>query len=99
MRIIDWTAVAERFTRSTGDGQRPEAQPSNETLPSISVEELRTVMQRELQFQVVDARPRNYVSTACAGLDSSARRPDSAAFAYARRRDAAPNRRRRTNTT
>lgn len=62
MRIIDWTVVAERFVRSTGDGQRHEAQPSKETLPSISVEELGTVMQSEQQFQVVDARPRNYVS-------------------------------------
>jgi superoxide dismutase, Fe-Mn family len=62
MRIIDWTIVAERLIGTTGTGQRHEAQAGKETLPSISVEELHTVMQSEQPFQVVDARPRNYVS-------------------------------------
>jgi superoxide dismutase, Fe-Mn family len=62
MRIIDWTIVAERLMRATGSGQRHEAEAAKETLPSISVEELHTVMQSEQLVQVVDARPRNYVS-------------------------------------
>jgi Fe-Mn family superoxide dismutase len=62
MRIVDWTVVAERFMGSTGDGRRHEAEPRKETLASISVEELQTIMQSEQHFQVVDARPRNYVS-------------------------------------
>jgi superoxide dismutase, Fe-Mn family len=62
MRIIEWTVVAERLMRATGDGRRHEADESRETLPSISVEELHTVMESEQPFQVVDARPRNYVS-------------------------------------
>jgi Fe-Mn family superoxide dismutase len=62
MRIIEWAVVAERLMGATGVGPRHEADTSNETLPSISVEELRTLMQGEQQFQVVDARPTNYVS-------------------------------------
>jgi Fe-Mn family superoxide dismutase len=62
MRIIDWTVVAERLMEATGDGRRHDANAAKETLPSISVEELHTVMRSEQQFQVVDARPRNYVS-------------------------------------
>ena len=61
MRVIEWTVVAERLVGATG-GQRREADSGKETLPSISVEEVRTFMQGEQQFQVVDARPRNYVS-------------------------------------
>ena len=62
MRVIEWTAVAERLMGATGDGQRHEADTGKETLPSISVEELRVVMKGERQVQVVDARPANYVS-------------------------------------
>ena len=62
MRIIEWTVVAERVIGASGDGQRREADTGKGTLPSVSVEELRTLMQGELQFQVVDARPTNYVS-------------------------------------
>ncbi len=61
MRIIEWTVVAERLMGATG-GQGHEPGTGKETLPSISVEEVRTFMQGEQQFQVVDARPRNYVS-------------------------------------
>lgn len=62
MRVIEWTVVAERLIGATGDGQRREADVGKETLPSISVEELRALMQSEQPLQVVDARPRNYVS-------------------------------------
>jgi superoxide dismutase, Fe-Mn family len=62
IRVIDWTAVAERLMRAAGDRERNEAGTAQEALPSISVEELHTVMHSEQQFQVVDARPRNYVS-------------------------------------
>jgi len=62
MRVIEWTVVAERLRGATGDGQRREADVGKETLPSISVEELRALVQSEQPLQVVDARPRNYVS-------------------------------------
>ena len=62
LRIIDWTVVAERLMDATGDRRRTDANVAKEMLPSISVEELQTVMRGDQQFQVVDARPRNYVS-------------------------------------
>jgi len=61
MRVIEWATVAERLIGATGGGQRREAD-TEQTLPSISVEELRVLMQGERQVQVVDARPANYVS-------------------------------------
>jgi len=62
MRVIEWAVVGQRLMGATGDGQRHEAATGKETLPSISVEELRGVMQGSQPFQVVDARPANYVS-------------------------------------
>ena len=62
IRLIDWTVVTDRLTRATGNGQPRGEDPGGETVPSISVEELRAVMQGEQPPQVVDARPRNYVS-------------------------------------
>jgi superoxide dismutase, Fe-Mn family len=51
MRIIDWTIVSERLMGATGGGQRHEAEAGKETLPSISVDELHTVMQSEQPFR------------------------------------------------
>jgi Fe-Mn family superoxide dismutase len=62
MRLIDWTVVAGRLMEATGNGQQRRSDPGGEVLPSISVEELRTVMRSDQPLQVVDARPRNYVS-------------------------------------
>ena len=61
VRLIDWTVVADRLTRATGNGQPRGEDPGGETLPSISVEELRAAMKRDQPLQVVDARPRNDV--------------------------------------
>src|SRR5262245_42412819 len=62
MRVIEWTTVADRLIGATGGCQRREADPGKETPSSISAEELRALMLREQQVQVVDARPANYVS-------------------------------------
>src|SRR5262249_47514446 len=62
MRLIDWTVVAQRLIETTNSGQRRRADSGGDTLPSISVEELCTVMRSDQRLQVVDARPRNYVS-------------------------------------
>ena len=62
MRLIDWTIVSERLARATA-GHRPgDAQAREDALPSVSVEELGTLLATGHQPQVVDARPRNYVS-------------------------------------
>jgi Fe-Mn family superoxide dismutase len=62
MRLIDWTVVTERLTQATAGHQRRESQAADEGLPSISVEELSAFMEADQRPQVVDARPRNYVS-------------------------------------
>jgi Fe-Mn family superoxide dismutase len=62
MRLIDWTVVTERLTRSTAGHQQPASDASDDDAPpSISVEEFAGLMVTD-QPQVVDARPRNYVS-------------------------------------
>jgi superoxide dismutase, Fe-Mn family len=62
IRLIDWTVAADRLLRATSNGQGRGDEPGGQTQPSISVEELRAVMRSEQALQVVDARPRNYVS-------------------------------------
>ncbi len=60
MRLIDWTVVSTRFGAAVGHAH---ASPSaDNALPSISVEELGALMVGDTPVQVVDARPRNYVS-------------------------------------
>jgi Fe-Mn family superoxide dismutase len=61
MRLVDWTAVGSRLEAPAGQ-QRRESLVSADPLPSISVEELSALMATEPGLQVVDARPRNYVS-------------------------------------
>src|SRR5262249_20667320 len=62
LRRLAWTAVAERLLEATGNAPRGGAEPAGETLPSISVEELRAVLRSDQRLQMVDARPRNYIS-------------------------------------
>jgi Fe-Mn family superoxide dismutase len=62
MRLIEWTVVTERLTHATADRPRRGPQTSDDTLASISVEELGALMVTDQPPQVVDARPRNYVS-------------------------------------
>ena len=62
MRLIDWTVVTERLLEATGDRPRRRPEPAADALPSISVEDLGAALQGDQRLQVVDARPRNYVS-------------------------------------
>ncbi len=62
MRLIEWTVVTERLTQATAEHRRRGSQAPDDALPSISVEELGALMVTDQQPQVVDARPRNYVS-------------------------------------
>src|SRR5438128_49181 len=62
MRLIEWTVVTERLMRATADRQPCGSQASDDAPPSISVEELGALMATDQRPQVVDARPRNYVS-------------------------------------
>ena len=62
MRLVDWSVVAERLQQAVDGHSSRESQPSDGTLPSVSVEELSALMATDPRPQVVDARPRNYVS-------------------------------------
>jgi Fe-Mn family superoxide dismutase len=62
MRNIDWAGVASRLDGARGSA--PDAPPArpDETLPSISAEELQAKMAAGGPLQVLDARPRHYFS-------------------------------------
>jgi superoxide dismutase, Fe-Mn family len=62
MRLIHWPVVTERLTQATSGHPRHGPQAPDDALASISVEELSALLETERRPQVVDARPRNYVS-------------------------------------
>jgi Fe-Mn family superoxide dismutase len=62
MRLIEWTVVTERLTQATAEHHRHGPQAPDDALSSISVEELGAMLVTDRRPQVVDARPRNYVS-------------------------------------
>jgi Fe-Mn family superoxide dismutase len=64
MRNLDWAAVAERIDAVRADRPRPPEDPSDKSLPSISVEELATQLAKGETVQLLDARPRHYISRA-----------------------------------
>ena len=62
MRNVDWTAVTQRVAAvSAGRGLAVE-DPSDQNLPSVSVEELAAQLARGEPVQVLDARPRHHIS-------------------------------------
>ena len=64
MRNIDWAAVAERMAAVRADRPLPREDPSDQSLPSLSVEELAAQLAQGEPVQVLDARPRHYISRA-----------------------------------
>ena len=62
MRNIDWAAVAARMAAVHADRPLPVEDPSEGSLPSLSVEELATQLAKGERVQVLDARPRHYIS-------------------------------------
>jgi Fe-Mn family superoxide dismutase len=64
MRNIDWTAVAERMAAVRADRPLPPEDPSDKSLPSMSVEELASRLAQGDRVQLLDARPRHYISRA-----------------------------------
>jgi Fe-Mn family superoxide dismutase len=62
MRNIDWAAVIRRIDAVQVDGALPEDDSSDKNLPSLSVEELATVLAKGEPVQLLDARPRHYIS-------------------------------------
>jgi superoxide dismutase, Fe-Mn family len=62
MRNVNWAAVLERINAVRAGRALPEEDPTDASLPSLSVEELAEQLARGEHVQVVDARPRHYMS-------------------------------------
>ena len=62
MRNVNWAPVIERLAAVVADRPLPEEDPSDKSLPSISIEELSAQLAKGEPVQVVDARPRHHIS-------------------------------------
>ncbi len=62
MRNIDWAAVIQRMEAVRADHALPVEDPSDKSLPSLSVEELAARLAKGEPVQVLDARPRHHIS-------------------------------------
>ena len=62
MRNVDWAAVTERMAAVRADRSLPPEDPSDTSLPSLSIEELSAQLAKGERVQVVDARPRHHIS-------------------------------------
>ncbi len=62
MRNIDWAAVIQRIDAVRADRALPHEDPSDQSLPSLSVEELAAQLAKGEPVQVIDARPRHHIS-------------------------------------
>jgi superoxide dismutase, Fe-Mn family len=79
-RNINWPAVMRRITAVCGDQALPSEDPSNEEIPSMSVEELATQIAKGEPVQVLDARPRHHVSRHLDSMEGAVwRDPDQVA--------------------
>ena len=77
MRNIDWAAVTDRMDAVRGDAPLPLEDPSDESLPSLSVEELAAQLAKGEPVQVLDARPRHHISRTVDLMDGAVwRDPD-----------------------
>jgi len=77
MRNINWPAVIARMTAVRAEGPLPLEDPSDGSLPSLSVEELATQLARGEPVQVLDARPRHHISRTVDLMDGAVwRDPD-----------------------
>jgi Fe-Mn family superoxide dismutase len=62
MRNVDWTAIAERMAAVRADRAVPPDDPSDTSLPSLSIEELSAKLANGDRVQILDARPRHHIS-------------------------------------
>jgi Fe-Mn family superoxide dismutase len=63
MRNVDWTAVAGRYEDATKvEPPRPLVQPEFGDLPGVGVEEVQAMLASGKPVQVIDVRPKHYVS-------------------------------------
>ena len=72
MRNIDWNAVQARYDDAVAvKPPRPLEQKEFGDLPSISPEEIRTMLQSGTPVQIIDTRPKHYVTKAVDMMDGA----------------------------
>jgi Fe-Mn family superoxide dismutase len=77
MRNINWAAVVARMAAVQGEAPLPLEDPSDGSLPSLSVEELAAQLAKGEPVQVLDARPRHHISRTVDLMDGAVwRDPD-----------------------
>jgi superoxide dismutase, Fe-Mn family len=77
MRNIDWAVVGARMAAVQGKAPLPLEDPSDGSLPSLSVEELAGQLAKGEPVQVLDARPRHHISRTVDLMDGAVwRDPD-----------------------
>ncbi len=78
MRNVDWKAVLARFEDATKSAPpRPLTQPEFGDLPDVGPEEVKAMLDAGKPVQVIDARPRHYMSRATEIMDGAVwRDPD-----------------------
>jgi Fe-Mn family superoxide dismutase len=77
MRNVNWAAVAERLAAVRADRTLPREDPSDASLPSMSVEELSAQLAKGEPIQILDARPRHHISRTVDLMDGATwRDPD-----------------------
>ena len=62
MRNVNWAAVIERMDAVRADRSLPQEDPSDTSVPSLSIEELSAQLAKGEPVQVLDARPRHHIS-------------------------------------
>jgi Fe-Mn family superoxide dismutase len=77
MRNVDWAAVSDRMAAVCAGRALPREDPSDKSLPSLSIEELADQLARGERLQVLDARPRHHISRTVDLMDGAVwRDPD-----------------------
>jgi Fe-Mn family superoxide dismutase len=78
MRNLDWKAVQERYEDATKAAPpRPLEQPEFGDLPAVDPEDVKAMLDAGKSVQVIDARPRHYMSRATEIMDGAVwRDPD-----------------------
>ena len=77
MRNINWAAVIARMAAVRTDRALPNEDPSDQSVPSLSIEELAARLSKGEPVQVLDARPRHHISRTVDLMDGAVwRDPD-----------------------
>ena len=77
MRNVDWVSVMRRIEAVRADRSLPREDPSDQSVPSVSVEELAAQLAKGEPVQVLDARPRHHISRTVDLMDGAVwRDPD-----------------------